>query len=160
MGGGGQTQGQVVRAAAEATAAMGWMPPSAMCGDAAGGIRRLTVSVGVDSKCDCQGCRGDPRGAGARLRRWMQFADVLQGGLPSFDVSHGDDGSGEPAVQSSELDASTSGSTLLDDPRFLEVVRISASVLVIIVLIVSVVRPDAQPAALSRLTSRKAARST
>lgn len=107
---------------------------------AAGGIRRLTVSVGVDYKSvtaeDGKTTR-EPQSQAEldTIRR------LLKGGL-GFDVSRGD--SLEVVslpFNRPELDASASEPTLLDDPRFLSAVRISASVLVIIVLIVSVVRP-------------------
>ena len=105
-----------------------------------GGIRRLTVSVGVDYT---KGAAGD--GKATRVPRTQAELDtirrLLKGGL-GFDVSRGDslEVVSLPFNRPELTDAEVQGS-LLDNPRFLSAVRISASVLVIIVLIVSVVRP-------------------
>ena len=105
-----------------------------------GGIRRLTVSVGVDYT---KGSAGD--GKATRVPRTQAELDtirrLLKGGL-GFDVSRGDslEVVSLPFNRPELTDAEVQGS-LLDNPRFLSAVRISASVLVIIVLIVSVVRP-------------------
>ena len=105
-----------------------------------GGIRRLTVSVGVDYT---KGTAGD--GKATRVPRTQAELDtirrLLKGGL-GFDVSRGDslEVVSLPFNRPELTDAEVQGS-LLDNPRFLSAVRISASVLVIIVLIVSVVRP-------------------
>ena len=105
-----------------------------------GGIRRLTVSVGVDYT---NGAGAD--GKATRVPRTQAELDtirrLLKGGL-GFDVSRGD--SLEVVslpFNRPELAGSEDKGSLLDNPRFLSAVRISASVLVIIVLIVSVVRP-------------------
>lgn len=107
---------------------------------AAGGIRRLTVSVGVDYK-NVTAEDGKTTREPQTQAELDTIRRLLKGGL-GFDVSRGD--SLEVVslpFNRPELDATAAETSLLDDPRFLSAVRISASVLVIIVLIVSVVRP-------------------
>ncbi|MDO2947282.1 flagellar basal-body MS-ring/collar protein FliF [Aeromonas simiae] len=105
-----------------------------------GGIRRMTVSVAVDYKTAPAGADGkinrEPRSQAEldTLRR------VLSGGL-GFDVTRGD--TLEVVTipfNRPELDA-VAEPPLYDQPWFWRAVRIAASVLIIIVLIVTVVRP-------------------
>ena len=104
-----------------------------------GGIRRLTVSVGVDYK-STTGADGkvsrEPMGQAEldTIRR------LLRGGL-GFDVTRGDtlEVVSLPFNRAA-LDVPTS-TPLVEQTWFWRAVRIAASVLVIIVLVVSVVRP-------------------
>ncbi|MGL5523969.1 MAG: flagellar basal-body MS-ring/collar protein FliF [Aeromonas veronii] len=104
-----------------------------------GGIRRMTVSVAVDYKAV-------PGADGAVTREARSQAELdtlrrlLSGGL-GFDVTRGD--TLEVVAipfNRPELDA-VAEVPLYDQPWFWRAVRIAASVLVIIVLIVTVVRP-------------------
>ncbi|MFQ2006046.1 flagellar basal-body MS-ring/collar protein FliF [Aeromonas veronii] len=104
-----------------------------------GGIRRMTVSVAVDYKAV-------PGADGAVTREARTQAELdtlrrlLSGGL-GFDVTRGD--TLEVAAipfNRPELDT-VAEVPLYDQPWFWRAVRIAASVLVIIVLIVTVVRP-------------------
>ncbi|MEB6606408.1 flagellar basal-body MS-ring/collar protein FliF [Aeromonas sanarellii] len=104
-----------------------------------GGIRRMTVSVAVDYKAV-------PGADGAVIREARSQAELdtlrrlLSGGL-GFDVTRGD--TLEVVAipfNRPELEA-VAETPLYEQPWFWRAVRIAASVLVIIVLIVTVVRP-------------------
>ncbi|CAJ1917281.1 flagellar basal-body MS-ring/collar protein FliF [Aeromonas jandaei] len=104
-----------------------------------GGIRRMTVSVAVDYKSMTAADGKVTREARSQaeldtLRR------LLSGGL-GFDVTRGDtlEVVGIP-FNRPELEA-VAATPVYDEPWFWRAVRIAASVLVIIVLIVTVVRP-------------------
>lgn len=104
-----------------------------------GGIRRMTVSVAVDYKA----VPGDD-GAVTREARTQAELDTLRrllsGGL-GFDVTRGDTLE-VVAIPFNRPELDTVAEVpLYDQPWFWRAVRIAASVLVIIVLIVTVVRP-------------------
>ncbi|WP_421342964.1 flagellar basal-body MS-ring/collar protein FliF [Aeromonas veronii] len=104
-----------------------------------GGIRRMTVSVAVDYKAV-------PGADGAMTREARTQAELdtlrrlLSGGL-GFDVTRGDTLE-VVAIPFNRPELDTVAEVpLYDQPWFWRAVRIAASVLVIIVLIVTVVRP-------------------
>ena len=105
-----------------------------------GGIRRLTVSVGVDY-ANSTGADGKVTRAARSQEELDTIRRLLKGGL-GFDVSRGDNLEvvslpfNRPELQN--VDTAT---PFMDDPRFWRALQIAASVLVIIVLIVTVVRP-------------------
>ena len=141
VGAGGQSQSQSnARSRKEATRNYELDTTVSHVQRASGGIRRLTVSVGVDYK-NVTAEDGKVSREAQSQAELDTIRRLLKGGL-GFDVSRGD--SLEVVslpFNRPELDATAAETSLLDDPRFLSAVRISASVLVIIVLIVSVVRP-------------------
>jgi flagellar M-ring protein FliF len=106
---------------------------------AMGGIRRLTVSVGVDYK--------NMTGADGKVTREPQtqaeldtIRRLLKGGL-GFDVSRGDNLE-VVSLSFNRPDLTAVAETpLVEQTWFWRAIRIAASVLVIIVLVVTIVRP-------------------
>ncbi|MGL4249912.1 MAG: flagellar basal-body MS-ring/collar protein FliF [Aeromonas sp.] len=104
-----------------------------------GGIRRMTVSVAVDYKA-VPGAEGVVTREARSQAELDTLRRLLSGGL-GFDVTRGD--TLEVVAipfNRPELDT-VAEAPLYDQPWFWRAVRIAASVLVIIVLIVTVVRP-------------------
>jgi len=106
---------------------------------AMGGIRRLTVSVGVDYK--------NITGADGKVTREPQtqaeldtIRRLLKGGI-GFDVSRGDNLEVVSLSFNRPDLASVAETPLVEQSWFWRAVRIAASVLVIIVLVVTIVRP-------------------
>lgn len=104
-----------------------------------GGIRRLTVSVGVDYK-SVTGSDGKVTREAPNQAELDTIRRLLKGGL-GFDVTRGDTLE-VVSLPFNRPDMQEAASTpLVDQPWFMPAIRIAASVLVIIVLVVFLVRP-------------------
>ena len=138
-GGDGASAAASGRSRKEATRNFELDPPVSHTRRQMGGIRRMTVSVAVDYKAV-------PGADGAVTREARTQAELdtlrrlLSGGL-GFDVTRGDTLE-VVAIPFNRPELDTVAEVpLYDQPWFWRAVRIAASVLVIIVLIVTVVRP-------------------
>lgn len=104
-----------------------------------GGIRRLTVSVGVDYK-STTGADGKVSREPLGQAELDTIRRLLRGGL-GFDVTRGDSLE-VVSLQFNRMATEAPASTpLVEQAWFWRAVRIAASVLVIIVLVVTIVRP-------------------